>query len=120
MPRLQLPDLVAELNGQIRVLLNGKVDTGKEDGLRNSFEVVPDAPVSKFTLSMDGGKKGLIVNSENICRPKAKTKAVADFTGQNGKTYDIEPTVANSCGGKGKKKGHGKKAQRAQRGTSHR
>ncbi len=109
----ELPDLVAELNGQIRVLLDGKVDTGKEDGLRNSFEVVPDAPVSKFTLEMFAGKKSLIVNSENLCSPQAKTKAVADFTGQNGKVYDTTPKVANSCGGKSKKGGKGKRHHRA-------
>jgi hypothetical protein len=110
----ELPDLVAELNGQIRVLLNGKVDTGKEDGLRNTFSLVPDAPVSKFTLEMFGGKKGLIVNSENLCSPRAKTKAVADFTAQNGKVYDTNPVVGNSCGKKAKKHkkhkgGHGKR-----------
>jgi hypothetical protein len=106
----KLPDLVAELNGQIRVLLHGKVDTGREAGLRNSFEVVPDAPVTKFTLNLDGGKKGLIVNSENLCGPRAKVKALAKFTAQNGKVYEAEPVVANSCGGKSKK---GKKAQKS-------
>jgi hypothetical protein len=104
----QLPDLVAELNGQIRVLLHGKVDTGREDGLRNTFEVVPDAPVSKFTLHLFGGKKSLIVNHENLCGKHAKRKALARFTAQSGKVVELEPTIANSCkkgtGGKGKKR----------------
>ncbi len=107
----KLPDLVADLNGQIRVLLHGKVDTGREHGLRNTFEVVPDAPVSKFTLEMQGGKKGLIVNSESLCSPKTKTKAIADFTAQNGKIFDTEPVVQNSCRKKGRK-GHGHKRHR--------
>jgi uncharacterized repeat protein (TIGR01451 family) len=107
----KLPDLVADLNGQIEVLLNGKVDTGKEDGLRNTFVTVPDAPVSKFTLELFGGKKGLIVNSENLCSPRAKTHAVADFTAQNGKVYDTNPVVKSSCRGKGKKKGKGKQGR---------
>jgi hypothetical protein len=105
----KLPDLVADLNGQIEVLLNGKVDTGKGNGLRNTFEVVPDAPVSKFTLSLFGGKKGLIVNSEDLCGPQAKTKAIADFTAQNGKVFDTTPVVANGCGGGAKKGKHAKK-----------
>jgi hypothetical protein len=106
----KLPDLVAELNGQIRVLLHGKVDTGREDGLRNTFEVVPDAPVSKFTLHMFGGKKSLIVNSQNLCAPRTKRKALAFFTAQSGKVVELEPTVANSCKkkGKGHKKGGAK------------
>jgi len=105
----KLPDLVAALNGQIYVDLAGRIDTDKQGGIRNSFEVVPDAPVSKFTLEMQGGKKGLLVNSENICRQPQR--ATAHFTAQNGKSYDSRPLVANSCKGKAKKKhkGHGRR-----------
>jgi hypothetical protein len=105
----KLPALVAELDGQIRVLLVGKVDTGPNKGIRNTFEAVPDAPVSRFVLELKGGKKySLLENSENLC--KAPQKAIARFTGQNGKTYDTEPVVANSCGkkSKGKKSSKGK------------
>jgi hypothetical protein len=100
-----LPDLVADLNGQIEVALVGTVDSGKGGGIRNTFEAVPDAPVSKFTLSLLGGKKGLLVNSENLCSPKAKTHAIADFTAQNGLLNNTTPKVANSCG-KSAKKSH--------------
>jgi hypothetical protein len=93
----KLPDLVAALGGQIQIALAGKVDTGRGGGIRNSFEVVPDAPVSRFMLSMQGGRKGLLVNSENLCAPKAKNHALADFTAQNGKLSDTTPAVANSC-----------------------
>jgi hypothetical protein len=99
----KLPDLVAALNGQITVDLDGRIDTGKGGGIRNTFEVVPDAPVTKFTLEMQGGNKGLLENSENLCSPKAKTHATVDLTGQNGKAYDTTPPVANSCKGKAKK-----------------
>ncbi len=104
----KLPALVAELNGQLKVLLVGKIDTGKNKGIRNTFEVVPDAPVEKFVLQMKGGKKyGLLENSENIC--KKTQKANATFTAQNGKVLGLSPVIANSCGGKkgsGKKKKH--------------
>jgi hypothetical protein len=100
----KLPDLVAALNGQINVVLDGKVDTGKNGGIRNTFEVVPDAPVSKFTLEMQGGSKGLLVNSENICaKPQ---KALAHFVAQNGKVDDFSPVIANSCGKKHKRHVH--------------
>jgi hypothetical protein len=102
----KLPDLVAALGGQIQIALAGKVDTGRNGGIRNSFEVVPDAPVSRFVLSMQGGSKGLLVNSENLCSPRAKTHASADFTAQNGKLSDTTPVVKNSCGSK-KHKRHG-------------
>jgi hypothetical protein len=104
----KLPALVAELNGQIRVLLVGKVDSGKNHGIRNTFEAVPDAPVSRFVLEMKGGKKsGLLENSQNIC--KHKQKAIARFTAQNGKTYDTEPMIQVSCGKKSKKSSGKKK-----------
>jgi hypothetical protein len=109
----ELPDLVAALNGQIDVDLVGRIDTGKGGGIRNTFEAVPDAPVSKFVLEMKGGKKGLLVNSEDICRKPQR--ATVSFTGQNGKASDTTPLIANSCGGKAKKKG-GKKGSHAKKG----
>jgi uncharacterized repeat protein (TIGR01451 family) len=98
----KLPALVAELNGQIRVLLVGKVDTGKNHGIRNTFEAVPDAPVEKFVLEMKGGKKyGLLENSEDICTKK-QVAGVA-LTAQNGRADNFSAGISNSCG-KGKKK----------------
>ncbi len=103
----KLPDLVADLNGQIRVLVHGKVDTDKQGGIRNTFEAVPDAPVSKFILEMQGGKKkGLLVNSENVC--KKKQNAEVNFTAQNGKVLSLKSPIQNSCKGKGGKKAKGK------------
>jgi hypothetical protein len=108
----KLPALVAELNGQIRVLLAGKVDTTKQRALRNTFETVPDAPVEKFILEMKGGPKyGLFENSENICRKPQKASVV--LTAQNGRISRLSPTVSNSCK-KGKTSGQkgGKKSKR--------
>ena len=110
----ELPDLVAALNGQIDVDLVGRIDTGKGGGIRNTFEAVPDAPVSKFVLEMKGGKKGLLVNSEDICRKPQR--ATVSFTGQNGKVSDTTPLIANSCGGKAKKK-HAKKGSGGKKGA---
>jgi hypothetical protein len=97
----QLPDLVVDLNGQVEVVVAGRVDTGKNGGIRNTFEATPDAPVSKFVLEMQGAKKGLLVNSEDICRKDQK--ALAHFTAQNGKVFDAKPLVKNDCKGKAKK-----------------
>lgn len=92
-----LPDLVASLNGQVNIVLVGRIDAGSNNGLRNTFELVPDAPVSKFVLEMRGGKNGLLVNSENLCAPSAQTRAIARFTGQNGKVRQLKPEVKNGC-----------------------
>lgn len=107
----KLPDVVAALRGQINIALWGKVDSGKNGGLRNTFQVVPDAPVDKFILEMRGGKRGLLVNSENLCSKTArKRRAIVRFTGHNGAIHQFKPRVANQC-----KKAKRKKAQRHRR-----
>jgi hypothetical protein len=101
----KLPDLVAALHGIVNVDIVGRIDSYK-GGIRSSFETVPDAPVSKFILNMQGGKKGLVVNSRNLC---AETnRGDAKFTGQNGVPYDFKPVIKPSCGGKRKGAKHGK------------
>jgi len=103
-----LPDLVAALhNGQINIDLDGRIDSVKGGRIRNTFESVPDAPVTKFTLEMRGGKKGLLVNSTNLC--KTKNRATAAFTGQNGKLHNFKPVVKPQCGKKKKGKGKSKR-----------
>ncbi len=99
----ELPDLVASLDGQIHVDLQGRIDSVNAR-IRNTFDFVPDAPVSKFVLTMQGGKKGLLVNNTELC--KAKPRADVKFDGQNGKTADSNPLVKADCGKgrKGKKK----------------
>jgi hypothetical protein len=92
----KLPALVADLNGQVRFLLVGKVDTTKHHGLRNTFEVVPDAPISRFILEMKGGGKyGLLENSENLCakRQRANARLVA----QNGLIDQLHPQIGVQC-----------------------
>jgi len=92
----KLPDLVADLNGQVRILVHGRVDTTKHHGIRNTFEFVPDAPVSRFVLEMKGGKKyGLLENSENICRKVQR--AAAKFVAYNGRSATLRPKISNSC-----------------------
>ena len=73
---------MADLEGQIEIELAGKIDTTKDGGLRATFAKVPDAPVTKFVLNMEGGKKGLLVNSESLC--KGTQKASVQMGGQNG------------------------------------
>jgi hypothetical protein len=92
----ELPDLVADLRGQVRVVLDGRIDS-INGGIRTTFAHVPDVPVSKFTLTMKGGKKGLLNNSANLCRQP--NRATANFTGQNGKAHDFRPLLRADCGG---------------------
>jgi len=91
-----LPDLVVKLEGQLEIHLVGRVDS-VHGGIRASFESVPDAPVSKFVMRMRGGKKGLFVNSTDICR--GAHKATVAMRAQNGRTANLRPRlVASGCG----------------------
>ena len=92
-----LPDLVADLHGLVDFELAGRIDSVK-GRLRTTFPSAPDVPVSKFVLSMQGGKKGLIVNSENLCSRPQRAKAA--LLAQNGKPLVLHPAVKSGCGQK--------------------
>jgi hypothetical protein len=98
-----LPDLVVALHGQVDVDLAGRIDSVK-GGIRTTFEGVPDAPITKFVLTMQGDKKGLLVNSRNLC--ETSSHSLAEFDGQNGKRTTLQPLLQNSC-----KKAQGKRAR---------
>ncbi len=104
-----LPDLVMSLKGPASLPIEAEV-VGRVDsvngGLRTTFDSVPDAPVTEFTLGMKGGDKGLIVNSTNLC--KKTNRATAKFTGQNGKRLTTHPVLQNSC----KKKSNAERQKR--------
>ena len=92
----KLPDLVVDLKGQIEIALAGRIDS-VNGGIRTTFSTVPDAPISKFVLSMKGGKKGLLVNSRNLC--SGVNRAVVKMDGQNGRVHDTHPLLRASCRG---------------------
>lgn len=89
----QLPDLVADLRGQIRVTLAGRIDSVK-GGIRTTFESTPDAPITKFVLDMKGGKKGLLVNSRNLCA--ASHVATVKLAAHNGRKLVTRPALRSS------------------------
>jgi hypothetical protein len=102
-----LPDLVVDLRGQIHVALVGRIDSVK-GGIRTTFGSVPDAPVSKFTLEMQGGSKGLLVNSRDVC--KTVNRAAAVFTAQNGRVEELKPRLQGQCKKPARKRhGHGRR-----------
>jgi hypothetical protein len=106
----ELPDLVASLRGQVDIELVSRIDAVK-GRIRNTFDTVPDVPVSKFVLTMRGGKKGLLTNSRDLCaKPKARKgarrskapRAIVRIKAQNGKKANQKPRVRTACKKKGK------------------
>jgi hypothetical protein len=96
-PDHNLPDLLADLRGQVNVQLRGVISS-KRGGLKTVFNGLPDVPVKKFILNMSGGKKSLLVNSENTCT--ASQLAVLNIKAQNGKIAKSNKFKLNiaSCG----------------------
>jgi hypothetical protein len=90
----ELPDLVADLRGPIRVTLVGYIDSVK-GRVRTRFLNVPDAPVTKFTMNLFAGKRSLIENSENLCKTGRRAKLVLE--GQNGRIAKSTPRISAAC-----------------------
>jgi hypothetical protein len=96
----KLPDLVADLHGIIDVEVSGRIDSIR-GGIRTTFESIPDAPVESFEITVQGGRKGVLVNSRDIC---ARTYRLnAEFEAQNGKEITLKPKLQANCKGKASK-----------------
>jgi hypothetical protein len=89
-----LPDMLVDLHGQVNVRLRGVIQSSKAR-LKAVFSSAPDVPVERFTLAMKGGKKGLLVNSRNLCSSPAK--AQVELTGHNGKQRSFAQPMQYKC-----------------------
>jgi hypothetical protein len=98
-----LPDLVAAISGRgIEIDVLGKIDSYK-GGLRARFDVLPDAPLTKFTMALRGGDHSLIVNATNLCdNPQVAT---AKFAGQDNANKKLRVPLQATCKKKQPKRG---------------
>ncbi|HET8862289.1 MAG TPA: hypothetical protein VFM94_03465 [Solirubrobacterales bacterium] len=94
-----LPDFVADLHGLVDVEAVARVDS-KKGGIRATFTELPDAPLTKVEVDMQGGRKGLIVNSTNLCA--RKHRADARLEAHNGRRARLHPVVGARCGKNGR------------------
>lgn len=111
-----LPSLLIPLRGQLA--LNLRAQTSVSGGrLVSTFPTIPDAAVSKFALTINGGPKGLLVitgRGESICTKKQQ--ADGSFTAQSGKrTATQKITLSTPCP---KPKPKPKKKHKAKRRTA--
>jgi hypothetical protein len=90
----ELPDIVADLQGQFRFTLVGFVDANKAR-IRTTFARVPDVPVKKFVLNLYGGKRGLLVHNRNICAGKLRAKL--RLIGHNSRLLESNPLASTGC-----------------------
>jgi hypothetical protein len=62
----ELPDLLVDLHGQVPIRLRGVISSA-HGRLKTVFNNTPDVAVNKFILTMKGDRKGLLVNSRDLC-----------------------------------------------------
>ena len=95
-----LPDIVADLKGPLRITLVGWIDsvkTGPETSrVRTRFRGVPDASVTRFVMSLHGGNRGLIENSRDLCQ--TKPRAEIRLAAHNGRVRVMRPLIGVRCG----------------------
>ena len=94
-----LPSLLIPLRGQIALDLRAQSSVNGAQQLVTTFSTIPDAPVSKFTLNITGGKSGLLVitgRGRSICtKPQTATSTLG---AQSGKTEDSSIKLSTPCG----------------------
>jgi hypothetical protein len=112
-PGGELPNLVADLRGQIDIQLVGTIDTVHRGALRTTFKTVPDAPVSRFKLDLAGGSKGLVINGTSLCG--VAKKAVTKLIGQNGAVLSRRTPLRAACSGKAKHRRHHRRHSRGRK-----
>jgi hypothetical protein len=99
-PGRPLPDLMIRLRGEIAIDLVGRVTIPGGTRLATNFDTIPDAPVSKFTLSIVSGRQGPLGVSRNLCsRRGRRARALVQMRGQNGDAITRHPRLhIRGCG----------------------
>jgi hypothetical protein len=95
----ELPDLLADLHGQVDIRLRGVISS-ERGRLKTVFRKTPDVAVNKFTMTMKGGEKGLLINSRDLC--SGRTTGFLNLLAQNSKKQKRKNLRLNipACGGK--------------------
>jgi hypothetical protein len=79
---MPLPELVLDLHGPISLRLPVTVGFAPGNRLRSTLSGLPDTALSRFTLSLQGGKDGLLANGRDMCAGAPRVDAA--FTAQSG------------------------------------
>jgi uncharacterized repeat protein (TIGR01451 family) len=101
-----LPDLMIALRGQVNIDLTGKVSIPGGKRLATQFDTIPDAPFTRFQLSLVSGKNSPLGIVTNLCTKKGRAAtASVDVRGQNGALLQTNPHLhINGCPARKKKR----------------
>ncbi len=92
-----LPTLLIPLHGEIALDLRAR--TAVRDGkLTATFAGMPDAALSRVSLSLQGGRQGVLVvtGKRGLCKGKQVSRLLID--GQNGRRADRSVRMKTPCG----------------------
>jgi hypothetical protein len=113
-----LPTLLIPLRGQIALDLRAKSSVDGAGRLVTTFDSIPDAAVSSFTLTITGGHNGLLVITgfrQNIC--KAAQITTGALGAQSGKSETLSVRMSTPCHS-AKKKPRGRRHAKKPRGRA--
>ena len=89
-----LPSLMAALSGPININVHAdSAFSGKH--IQTKFTGLPDAPLSSFVLTINGGAKGILVATRSLCSKPNNQSAVEGA--QNGRQHRAGARVAVTC-----------------------
>ena len=79
-----LPGLAIQLGPPIPLRLTGSVALTPQ-GIRTTFTGLPDVPLARFALSLDGGPTGLFSAGRDLCTLRTPPAVSAVYAAQSGK-----------------------------------
>jgi hypothetical protein len=90
-PSGRLPDLLVDLRGGgLHLVLRGQA-SARAGRLRIRFPALPDVPIDKAEITLAGGRRGILVNSEALCaRPR---RAEVELTAHTTKHRQLRPLL---------------------------
>jgi hypothetical protein len=89
-PARAIPDLMVALRGPVSLDLTGKVSISRRKRLTLSFDTIPDAAITRFTLRLGSGRGGPVRIVSDLCAAKSKDATASfGFRGQDGRVLHV-------------------------------
>lgn len=91
-----LPTLYVALRGETAINLRAETAVSKDGRLVTTFPRIPDQPISRFTMNINGGKHGILSATRALCG--TEHRGTARFVGQNGaKSATTKASISTAC-----------------------
>jgi hypothetical protein len=84
-------DLTASLSGPVSLTTGGRIEASGVSSVAH-IEGLPDIPITRYELELDGGSGGILAAARDLCSEPAPTVG-ASFTDHNGNTVSSRPAL---------------------------